>query len=264
MQVIHHIHAEQINILDERFYLNKKTGEYYPSVTTVLDVYPKGAGYIQWLKDLGNNSDEVVRRAAEQGSKIHDAIDKYLTRQEVRWMDDEGKTIYTLEEWKMILRFVDFWTTFKPHIKVNEFMAISENYKLGGTIDIVCELNGELWLIDAKSSNAIHPSHELQLAAYATMWNEQFPKAKIQRAGILWLKATTRGADKKGEKIQGASWQLKEFDRHYTDAFKIFQHTRAIWNEENPNYKPKNLIYPDRIKLTNEPILTVNENGSNS
>ena len=81
------------------------------------------------------------------------------------------------------------------------------------------------------------------------MWNELNPDYKIDKTAILWLKALTRGADKKGIAIQGKGWQLKEFDRPYEDAFKLFQYTQAIWEEENPNYKPKNLIYPATFKL---------------
>lgn len=247
MKVIHNAEAEQINFLDERFY-TLDGNIFYPSVTTVLEVYPKGYGYLQWLKDLGNNADEVVRRAGEQGSKVHDAIDQYLKGFSVHWADSEGRTNYTLEEWQMILRFVEFWETHEPIILANESKLVSESLGLGGTIDIVCEINGEIWLIDAKTSNAIHTSYELQIAAYAEMWNQLNPQP-IDRTGIMWLKAQTRGADKTGKKIQGEGWQLKEFDRHYTEAFKVFQHCHAIWKEENPTYKPKNMMYPDKIKL---------------
>jgi hypothetical protein len=68
----------------------------------------------------------------------------------------------------------------------------------------------------------------------------------------MWLRAQTRGEDKTRKKIQGAGWQLKEFDRNYEDGFKLFQHTKALWNEENPNYKPKNLIYPISFKLNSK------------
>ena len=40
-------------------------------------------------------------------------------------------------------------------------------------------------------------------------WNELNPENKIQRTGILWLNAATRGEDKKGINIQGKGWQIK-------------------------------------------------------
>ena len=113
MKVVHNKENKQITFLDERFYFDNKTGTYWPSATTILDVYPKGYGYIQWLKDLGSNAEQVVRRAQDQGTKIHNAIESFLNGDEILWHDEE-KENYTLEEWMMILRFFDFYKTFKP------------------------------------------------------------------------------------------------------------------------------------------------------
>lgn len=242
----------RVDILDSRFYFKESEPEiYYPSVTTVLESFPKGYAFSQWQKDLGHNADFVLQRAAETGSKVHDAIDQYLKGVEVVWEVENQN--YTLEEWRMILKFVEFWQTFKPEIITNEVNIISDTYRVGGTIDLICRINGEIWLIDAKSGNSIHDSHELQIAAYAYLWNEQNPELFIQRCGILHLKAQTRGADSKGKKIQGSGWQLKEFDRHYKDAFKIFKSLRLIWDEVNPDYKPANLSLPDRIVWADAP-----------
>jgi hypothetical protein len=246
MKVIHDDTNKQINFLDERFYLGSND-QYYPSVTTVLEVYPKGHGFMQWLKDIGNNADEVVKRASEQGTKVHNAIEQYLKGVQLDWQVD-GVTRYTLEEWLMILKFVEFYETYKPEVIAVEVEMVSDDLKLGGTIDLVCKINGQVWLIDNKTSNAIHTSHELQLSAYAKMWNDTHPEATIDRVGIMWLKSLTRGEDKTGKKLQGKGWQVKEFDRNYKEAYQLFEHVRAIWDEENKNYAPKNVIYPSIIK----------------
>lgn len=248
MKIINDTLNKQINFLDERFYTIDQI-TYYPSVTTVLEVWPKGNGYIQWLKDLGHNADVVVKKAGEQGTVVHNLIDKYLGGSNVTWCNEGGIPVYSLEEWMMFLKFVDFFETYKPKIITHEEQIVSETMGLGGTIDLVCNIGDEIWLIDNKTSNAIHTSYELQMAAYAMMWNEKYPKRKIDRTGVMWLKAPTRGGDKSGNKIQGKGWQVKEFDRHYTASYKLFQHARAIWDEENPNYVPKNIIYPSEVKI---------------
>lgn len=277
MKIFHNPDNKQINFLDERFY--SADGEtFYPSVTTVLGVYPKGYGFNKWLKENGEQADEILKETGEEGSKVHDAIDRLIKGLEVKWTHTvvDSLQIETIEgiaqykedcangqqekylkevqfynenEWMMILKFVDFVTKFEPIFIANEFNIISDTMRIGGTLDIVCDIAGERWLIDAKTSNYIHKTHELQVAAYAKMFNEKNPDMTIDRVGILWLKSQTRGEDKKGKSIQGAGWQLKEFDRHYEEAYKLFRHIRAIWDEENPNYKPKNLIYPDRVKI---------------
>jgi hypothetical protein len=171
----------------------------------------------------------------------------------------DGKFIanYSFEEWEMLCKFVDFWETFCPEIIAAEVVMISVSLRLGGTIDIICRINGETWLIDTKTGHGVYPSHELQIAAYATMWNEQNPDYFIQRTGILHLDAQTRGADKKGGKIQGKGWQLKEFDRHYHDAYKIFKHLKAIWDDINPTWEPKNRSLPGSLKKKSD-ILDIN------
>jgi len=255
MKIFHNPENQQINFLDERFYTTDNE-TFFPSVTTVLNVYPKGFGFDNWLKELGHNADEVLKRAGEQGSKVHDAIDRIIQGHKISWVytDEEGnsKGNYTLDEWVMILRFVEFWETYKPLVIANEFNIVSVKYRLGGTLDLVCMIKGERWLVDFKTSNGLHTTHELQMSAYAMMFNEKNPEMPIQRVGILWLKAATKGIDKTGKKMQGAGWQLKEFDRHYTESFTLFNHVSAIWDEENPNYKPKNMTYPDTVKLAIE------------
>lgn len=277
MKTFHNPDNKQINFLDERFYTADGI-TFYPSVTTVLGVYPKGYGFNKWLKENGEQADDILKEAGEEGSNVHDAIDRLIKGHEVKWTHTAVNTfqIETMEsierykddcangeqskylkevqfynelEWMMILRFVDFVTKFEPVFIANEFNIISDSMQLGGTLDIVCDIAGERWLIDIKTSNYIHKTHELQSAAYAKMFNEKNPDMIIDRVGVLWLKAATRGEDKKGKSIQGAGWQLKEFDRHYEDGYKLFRHVRAIFDEENPNYKPKNLIYPDRVKI---------------
>ena len=57
-------------------------------------------------------------------------------------------------------------------------------------------MDGEVWLLDLKTSNSIHKSYDLQLASYAKAL-EECKGIKIERTGIIWLKAHTRSASKK-------------------------------------------------------------------
>ena len=250
MKIFYDGEAKQVNVLDERFYQSQKLpGIYFPGVTTILEAYYKGYGFHEWLKQVGFNADELLKKAGEEGSFIHNMIYDYLSGIEINWLDKDGKANFDLKIWQMFCKFIEFYTLFKPEKISAEFSMVSENLRFGGTVDYICRLNNKIYLIDYKSSNYLHKTHELQVAAYAMMWNELNPQYKIDRTAILWLKALTRGQDKKGKNIQGSGWQLKEFERPYEDAFKLFQHTQAIWEEENPNYKPKNLIYPASFKL---------------
>ena len=249
-QVFHKPEVKQVTFLDSRYYTNDNTN-YYPSVTTILDVYPKGFGFEQFLKDVGNNATEIVTRAAEFGSKIHNLTEDLNNGHEIKWADENGVAKFTLQEWQALLKFAEFWRLCTPTLIANEKSFCSELLGYGGTLDRVVIIAGVRWLIDIKTSNYIHTSHELQLAAYAELWNHFNPHEPIEQTGILWLKASTRTQKIDPEKniFQGNGWQLKTFNRHYTDAFTIFKYTQEIWREENPTYRPANLIYPDSIKL---------------
>lgn len=259
MKIFHDPKLKKIDYLDERFYTNDGI-KYFPSVTTILEVYPKGYGFNEWLKKLGFNADEELKKAGEEGTKIHDSIERYLKGEELTWVDENGHENYTLGQWKMLLKFVEFQTTYNPEILALESSLLDEELGFGGTIDMVCRINGEIYLIDYKSSNYIWKTHELQLSAYVALWNRFNPELKIRHHRILHLKALTRG-EGKGGTIQGKGWQLKEFERPWRDAYKTFEHTKAIWTEENPNYVPKNETYPDRLKIKSQGSVSPKSSG---
>jgi hypothetical protein len=103
---------KQVNVLDSRFY--RREGNYYPSVTSVLNYFPKNQFFHSWLKDVGHNSDIIASKAAGEGTQVHNAVDAFLNGQEITWIDEYGNAKYNLDVWRMILRFADFWNTHKP------------------------------------------------------------------------------------------------------------------------------------------------------
>lgn len=244
MKIFKHNDLNRVDVLDERFY--KVGDEYFPSVTTVLQVYPKGYWYDAWLKDVGRNADTIRNEAAEKGSNVHNAIERILLGGEERWIVD-GKQMYTLIEWQMICRFMEFHSKYlnQGEQVAAETQLFSKSMKLGGTCDLVTKINGETWLIDFKTSNGLHKTNEMQLAVYKKMWDEK-NNPKIDRYGVLWLSAATRTE----KEFQGKGWQLKEFTSKHDHNIRLYNHTRALWDEENPNYKPKNLTYPNSFKLS--------------
>lgn len=232
----------RITIEDERFYRTPEGG-YLPSVTTILDYYPKGKRFEQWLKDNGNSADDIVKRAADDGSAVHDAIDILLHGKELTHAS------YTTEQWKLILRFVEFYEAVKPEIIAREAKVISVHIGAGGTLDLVCMIDGERWLIDHKTSGYVYDNHFVQLGAYAAMWNDQYPDQKIQRVGILHLKATTKGPDNSGKKIQGAGWKIEEPEDSVAELYEVFKHVKALYHRLNPNDRPIHLVLPGKIQL---------------
>jgi len=222
--------SKQVNFLDSRFY--KRNGEYYPSVTYVLSYFPKNKFFETWLKDVGHNADVIVRKAAEDGTQVHSLVESYLLGEEQTWLDERGNAKYSLDVWKMLLKFVNFWETHKPTLIETEVHLFSDEHKIAGTCDLVVELAGERWILDVKTSNSLHTSYDLQTSAYATCWNESYEE-KVDRAGILWLKSSKRGPDKSGKKIQGKGWELFESSRDIETNFGYFKKIHDIFKLEN-------------------------------
>lgn len=236
---------KQINILDQRFY--RRNDEYYPSVSSILNFFPKNQFFHSWLKDVGHNSDIIASKAAAEGTQVHNAVEAFILGEEINWLDEYGNAKYNLDVWRMILKFADFWNTHKPELIATEYHLFSDEHKFAGTADLIVRMDNKLWLLDIKTSNSLHTSYDLQLSAYAKAWNETHNE-DIEGTGILWLKAATRGEDKKGKNIQGAGWQLKVIS-DIDNNFKMFQNIYEIYKLENPNAKPATETLPISVKL---------------
>jgi len=235
---------KQVNVLDSRFY--RREGNYYPSVTSILNYFPKNQFFHAWLKDVGHNSEIIANKAAGEGTQVHQAVDAFLNGQEITWIDEYGNAKYNLDVWRMILKFADFWNTHKPELIATEYHLFSDEHKYAGTADLVVRMFDNIWLLDLKTSNSLHTSYDLQLAAYATAWNETHDE-KVTHTGILWVKANTR-SEGKGDKIQGKGWELK-FVNDIEKNFKMFKNIYEIYTLENPNFKPVTETLPTSVKI---------------
>ena len=235
---------KQVNVLDSRFY--RREGNYYPSVTSVLNYFPKNQFFHAWLKDVGHNSDVIANKAANEGTQVHQAVDAFLNGEEIVWLDEYGNAKYNLDVWRMILKFADFWNTHKPELIATEYHLFSDEHKYAGTADLVVRMFDNIWLLDLKTSNSLHTSYDLQLAAYAQAWNETHDE-KVTHTGILWVKANTR-SEGKGGKIQGKGWELK-FVNDIEKNFKMFKNIYEIYALENPDFKPVTETLPTSIKM---------------
>jgi len=238
--------SKQINFLDSRFYSRNQI--YYPSVTYILSYFPKGKFFEEWIKNVGHNSDFIAQKAADEGTQVHETIEKYLKGEKITWINEQGKANFSKDVWKMILKFHDFWTTHKPTLIESEIHLFSDTLKIAGTCDLVVEMNGEMWILDIKTSNSIHTSHDLQLAAYTACWNETFEE-KVTRNGLVWLKSSKKDADKSGKKIQGKGWEVYEPTRPISESLELFEAVHKLFRLDHPEYKPNVESLPMEISL---------------
>jgi ATP-dependent exoDNAse (exonuclease V) beta subunit len=235
--------AKQITLPDSRYY--RRNGEYYPSITYVLQYYPKGKYFEDWLKQVGNNADTIVRKSAEEGTKVHEMCEAYLNGEELNFLSPSGDPIYDVNVWQMFLKFVEFWETHNPTLIETEVHLFSDELKVAGTCDLVVEIDGELWVLDIKTSNHLHTTYEFQTAIYGKCYEECFEK-KIDRYGILWLKSSKRKPAK--DKMQGKGWEVAESSRTFEENLDLFKTVKTLFDLENPNHSPSFTEFRTSVK----------------
>lgn len=226
--------SKQITLPDSRYY--RRNGKYYPSITYVLGYYPKGKHFEEWLKNMGRSADYIVRKAAEDGTKVHEMIEDYLDGKEMNFLNQFGDPQYHPDVWQMFLRFVDFWEEYQPELIDQEIHLFSDELKVAGTTDLICKIGDELWIIDHKTSNHMHSTYEIQAAVYAQCYKECFGQMP-DKTGILWLKSSKRKAAK--GKIQGKGWEMVLPTRTIEENIEIFKTVKRLFELENPNDKPR-------------------------
>lgn len=159
------------------------SGVVVPSVTTIIS---NNLGWnknilIAWARKqaaLGLDPEAIKQEAADTGTLAHKLIEEYIISQCPHLTLDEGDKVklstYTQEQ---ITKANNGLGAFKEWVAKNspsfddlrtqtEQGMVSNWYNYGGTIDFLVVLNGELCLVDFKTSNGVYPDHRIQLAAY--------------------------------------------------------------------------------------------------
>ena len=236
---------KQITLPDSRYY--RRNGQYYPSVTYVLQSYPKGKHFEDWLKKVRYSADWIVKKASEEGNAVHLMIEKYFKGKELNYLNEHGYPKMDPHVWQMFLKFVDFWETYQPTLIETEVHLFSDELKVAGTCDLICEIDDVLWIIDFKTSNHLQTTYDLQSAIYAKMYEECFGKT-AERIGVMWLKSKSRGQDKSGKKLKGKGWEIYESTRTQEENLDIFKSVKQIFDLENPKHKPATKSFPTTVK----------------
>lgn len=149
------------------------TGKSYPSVTTVLSEYNKKA-FFEWRERVGaEEANKIAAKASSRGTKLHTVCENYLLNEmtdvKLRTMMPDTKQLF------MSLR---------PHIDEHvgdvyciEQALYSKTLRLAGRVDCIAEWDGQLSVIDFKSSTREKSEDKIlnyfmQCTAYAEMFGE--------------------------------------------------------------------------------------------
>ena len=165
---------ERFMIEGVRHYREKGSTIAYPSVTSVLS-FINGPKFADWRRRVGEEeANRVTKHATTRGTNLHTLFEHFLNNEDITG----------LKEWEVPLVNLMFRAA-KPelvkhvdNIYQQETQMSSDRLCLAGTVDLICEWDGELAVVDFKTSAKTKPeawleSYFVQLSAYWAMFSEK-------------------------------------------------------------------------------------------
>ena len=196
---------------------NLPNGDWVPSITSVTSFYNRQI-FIDWRKRVGiEEANRITKRATTRGTDFHEAAQAYLMNLQMDWNEFMPLT-------KIMFAHA------KPYLdKINNIHAIertlySEYLGLAGRVDCIGEYEGELAVIDFKTSDKIKPekwmeNYFVQEMFYASAYYEL---TSIPVKKLITLMVTPGGDVKvfdkrnKDDYIKLLVRYIKEFVHHNT------------------------------------------------
>ena len=163
---------EQVNVNDVRHYTAEGIGP-YPSVTTVLSSDKSKSAGIQKRRDrVGEEeANRVSHIATQRGTAVHQIMEDYILGQDpiTKPMPIHLANASKLKKWVNI---------YVGDVKLVEGQMFSHHLRTAGTVDLVAEWDGQMAIIDWKTSKYAKKreyveSYFMQEAAYAVMFEER-------------------------------------------------------------------------------------------
>lgn len=246
-RVFYNAEENRVSFEDLRFYrCADNKAKFVPSVTTILNVAPKGAHFYEWLKKTGKDADTYMAERMERGSLVHRLTEQYDLTGEVELSDGRGNFDMAADVCEMIHRYDNFITRFTPQWESIERAYGHSDLGFGGTLDRVGKIAGDRWLIDIKTGYE-YDYYKQQQAAYLKMHNFFNPDEQIDRVGILYLDTDHRTEGKKGS-IQGIGWCMREIPMDTIEYhWEMFNHYWATWKHAYPNWEPNSKLFSTKI-----------------
>lgn len=206
----------------------KEEIKYYLSVSSLTKLLPTNQYLIKWMADMGyEEAKEYTEERSQYGNMMHQ-LQLDSLRQEKVDLKNINEYVYTyIKKNRLNLEYLEPWSKelTKDYIAWNEFIfehnirpiaieipVLSEKYKVGGRIDLVCIISikekgffGEVYkrnsgdnkagdpkmstgyvdyvaIIDLKSGKkGFFQGHQFQINVYKLIWNTLFPDVLVEK-----------------------------------------------------------------------------------
>lgn len=159
-------------------------GTQVPGGSTICKLGDDPGALIHWAWNLGREGKDYRKerdKAADIGTIAHFLIECFLNGQAADLSDYDQVDID-----KALLcynKFVDWWEGENLTKVATESQLVHHALRYGGTIDLIAQrTNGDVVLIDFKTSKKISDSYWRQCAGYAGLWNQDKDECECIKA----------------------------------------------------------------------------------
>lgn len=238
------VKANRINKFDQQWYqISTPEGIVdIPSVTTYLDVFPKGLGFKLWLQKVGDNADSIRDEAGQLGSVVHKLIENTLRGETVEFEHDGGSRTCSLVAWERYLAWCKWYQKARAEEELvplfTEQIVFDAELKFAGTVDLICQTKNGIRIKDWKTGSFVGDTAEIQLSTYLTIGNKMQVFGEIVGADIVQLNPSL---NKSGFR----QTEVEDIEANWSTMLNCQQ----IWNRVNKNAKPKYRYYPNSVSL---------------
>ena len=196
---------------------NLPDDQWVPSITSVTSFYNRQI-FADWRKRVGiEEANRISKRATKRGTDFHEAAQCYLMNLEMEWDQFQPITKIMFHHARPYLDRIN-------NIHAIERTLYSEYLGLAGRVDCIGEYEGELAVIDFKTSDKIKPekwleNYFVQEMFYASAYYEM---TGIPVKKLITLMVTPDGEVKvfdkrnKDDYIKLLVRYIKEFVHHHT------------------------------------------------
>ena len=146
----------------------------YPSVTSVIS-HITGPKFAEWRKRVGiEAANKKTKHATTRGTRLHSIFEHYINNEDVTKLDEYQVPLIQL----MFKAAKPYLDSRLNNIYQQETRMFSHRLRLAGAVDLICEVDGELAIVDFKTSEKEKPEEWLenyfvQLSAYWAMFSER-------------------------------------------------------------------------------------------
>ena len=188
---VNEIDVEPVNENGVRYYPIPNADKYYPSVTSITS-FKNAQFFAEWRREIGENeANRITARATQRGTAFHNLAEDYFKGElnTNKYLENNPLSVRMFQAAKSTLNRIN-------KIHCLETFLYSHYLGLAGRVDCIAEFDGELAVIDFKTSTKEKKEEHIenyfvQETAYAAMFLE---RSGIEVQKIVTLIATEEGS----------------------------------------------------------------------